>query len=143
MVRYSKEPDNQSKAAKARATYLRVHYKHCREIAHAIKGNTAPIFPISSIISTNLKSQHCVAVLKLKKAQSYLSNVLLYKEAIPITKYTGGIGRHAAGKQHKAPGDKVAWPQKATKSFLDLLRNIESNAEVNNNNSVRLLFAAS
>lgn len=55
--------------------------------------------------------------------------MLLYKEAIPFTKYTGGIGRHAAGKQHKAPGDKVAWPQKATKSFLDLLRNIESNAE--------------
>jgi large subunit ribosomal protein L17e len=106
MVRYSKEPDNITKAAKARASYLRVHYKHCREIAHAIKG------------------------LKLKKAQTYLSNVLQYKEAIPYTKYTGGIGRHAAGKQHKAPGDKVSWPQKATKSFLDLLRNIEANAEV-------------
>lgn len=67
--------------------------------------------------------------MKLKKAQTYLANVLQYKEGIPITKYTGGIGRHAAGKQHKAPGDKVAWPQKATKAFLDLLRNIESNAE--------------
>lgn len=81
-------------------------------------------FAISQINSS------CFSGLKLKKAQSYLSNVLLYKEAIPIKKYTGGIGRHAAGKQHKAPGDKVAWPQKATKSFLDLLRNIESNAEV-------------
>jgi len=102
---YLKELDNKEKAAKARGTHIRVHFKHCREIGHAIKG------------------------LKLSKAKSYLENVLLYKEAIPYTKYTGGIGRHAIGKRYKAPGDKVSWPQKATKSFLDLLRNIESNAE--------------
>jgi large subunit ribosomal protein L17e len=64
------------------------------------------------------------------KAKSYLENVLSYKDAIPITKYTGGIGRHAIGKKYKAPGDKVSWPQKATKTFLDLLTNIGSNAEV-------------
>ncbi len=93
-------------AAKARGTHLRVHFKHCREIGHAIKG------------------------MGLTKARNYLQNVLLYKEAIPFTKYTGGIGRHAVGKQYNAPGDKVSWPQKATKTFLDLLRNIESNAEV-------------
>jgi large subunit ribosomal protein L17e len=93
-------------AAKAKGTHLRVHFKHCREIGHAIKG------------------------LKLTKAKAYLENVLLYKEAIPFTKYTAGIGRHAVGKQYKAPGDKVGWPQKATKTFLDLLRNVESNAEV-------------
>ena len=51
-----------------------------------------------------------------------------YKEAIPFTKYTGGIGRHAVAKQYKAAGDKVAYPQKATKVFLDLLTNIEGNA---------------
>ncbi len=96
-----------SSAAKARGTHLRVHFKHCREIGHAIKG------------------------LQLNKAKAYLENVLLYKAAIPFTKYTGGIGRHAVGKQYNAPGDKVSWPQKATKTFLDLLRNIESNAEVN------------
>eukprot|EP01038_Epipyxis_sp_PR26KG_P004029 gene4029-5765_t len=105
MVRYSKEPSNGVKAAKARGTHLRIHFKHCREIGNAIKG------------------------LKISKAKSYLENVLVYKEAIPITKYTGGIGRHSAGKKYKACGDKVAWPQKATKTFLDLLRNIESNAE--------------
>lgn len=90
--------------AKARADYLRVHYKHCREIANAIKGKV------------------------VGKAKSYLRDVLEYKSAIPFTKYTGGIGRHAVGKQYKAPGDKVSWPQKATKVFLDLLTNIESNA---------------
>ena len=56
--------------------------------------------------------------------------MLLYKDAIPFTKYTGGIGRHAVGKNYNAPGDKVAWPQKATKTFLDLLTNIASNSEV-------------
>jgi Ribosomal protein L22p/L17e len=93
-------------AAKAKGTHLRVHYKHCREIGNAIKGRS------------------------LLKAKSYLENVLLYKEAIPFTKYTGGIGRHSAAKQYKTPGDKVAWPQKATKTFLDLLTNLESNATV-------------
>lgn len=59
-----------------------------------------------------------------------MEDVLQFKEAIPFTKYTGGIGRHAIGKKYKAPGDKVSWPQKATRTFLDLLRNVASNAEV-------------
>ncbi|KAJ1440792.1 ribosomal protein L22/L17 [Ochromonadaceae sp. CCMP2298] len=105
MVKYSHDPDNAVKAAKAKGTHLRVHFKHCREIGEAIKGRT------------------------IAKARSYLENVLAFKEAIPFTKYTGGIGRHAVGKQYKACGDKVGFPQKATKTFLDLLRNIESNAE--------------
>jgi large subunit ribosomal protein L17e len=90
--------------AKARGEHIRVHYKHCREIAKAINGQN------------------------VGKAKAYLENVLLYKEAIPITKYTGGTGRHAQAKQMKVAGDKVAWPQKATKVFLDLLTNIQSNA---------------
>ncbi len=106
MVRYSKDVATETKAAKARGNHLRIHYKHTREIAHAIKGKT------------------------VEAAQKYLNNVLQYKEAIPFTKYTGGIGRHAIAKQYKAPGDKVSWPQKATKTFLDLLVNISSNAEV-------------
>lgn len=93
-------------AVKARGTHIRVHYKHCREISHAIKG------------------------MKLNRAKTYLEEVLVHKSAIPFTKYTGGIGRHAVGKQYKAPGDKVAFPEKATRVFLDLLRNVESNAEV-------------
>lgn len=94
-------------AVKARGSHIRVHYKHCREISHAIKG------------------------MGLNKAKVYLGNVLTHKAAIPFTKYTGGIGRHAVGKQYKAPGDKCAFPEKATRVFLDLLRNLESNAEVN------------
>lgn len=92
-------------AAKACGTHLRVHFKQCREIGNAIKGRT------------------------LTNAQAYLENVLQFKEAIPFTKYTGGIGRHAVGKKYKAVGDKVSWPQKATRTFIDLLRNVQSNAE--------------
>ena len=84
---------------------MRVHYKHCREIAHAIKG------------------------MGLKRAQIYLKNVLAYKEAIPLTKYKGGRSRHAQAKAFKTPGDSCFWPQKATKSFLDLLTNIQANCE--------------
>ena len=104
MGKYSKVVDNDVKAAKARGNHLRVHFKHCREIGEAIKG------------------------MKLAKAQAYLNDVLQFKSAIPFTKYTGGIGRHAVGKQFKAPGDKCGWPIKATKTFLDLLVNVQSNA---------------
>lgn len=82
---------------------MRVHYKHCREIAQAIKGRS------------------------LENAKQYLTNVTQYTEAIPFTKYTGGIGRHSAAHKYKTPGDKVSWPQKATKTFIDLLTNITSN----------------
>ncbi len=68
--------------------------------------------------------------MNLKKAQAYLADVIVQKAAIPFTKYTGGTGRHAVGKQYKSPGDKCGFPVKATKSFLDLLKNVESNAEV-------------
>jgi large subunit ribosomal protein L17e len=84
---------------------LRVHYKHCREICSAIKG------------------------MQLTKAKTYLENVLVQKDGIPFTKYTGGIGRHAVAKKYKVSGDKVGFPTKATKSFLDMLRNLESNVE--------------
>ena len=83
-----------------------MHYKHCREICAALKGRN------------------------LVKAQTYLRDVLVQKAGIPVTKYTGGIGRHAVAKQYKVAGDKVAFPTKATKAFLDLLRNVEANAEV-------------
>lgn len=93
-------------AAKARGNHLRIHFKHTREIGKSIVGKS------------------------VGKAKTYLENVLQFKEAIPVTKYTGGIGRHSIGKKYKAPGDKVSWPQKATRTFLDLLTNIESNATV-------------
>lgn len=107
MVAYTKTLAVPEKAAKASISHLRVHYKHCREIAQAIKGR------------------------KVENAMGYLENVLQYKEAIPFTKYNGSTGRHAQGKQLNQAGSQCGWPQKATKSFVDLLKNLVSNAKAN------------
>ncbi|KAI9907457.1 hypothetical protein PsorP6_004097 [Peronosclerospora sorghi] len=106
MPSYSQEPEDAQRAAKARGSHLRVHFKHCREVCHAIKG------------------------MPLNKAKGYLEAVLEYKQAVPFTKFTGGCGRHAQGKLRGAAGDKCKWPQKATKIILDLVKNAEANAEV-------------
>ena len=82
MVRYSVEPDAAVPHSKSRGSHLRVHFKHCREIAHHIQGMEAG------------------------KAKKFLEDVLAFKSIVPFTKYTGGIGRKAMAKQHKSPGDK-------------------------------------
>ncbi|OQR92834.1 60S ribosomal protein L17-2 [Thraustotheca clavata] len=99
MPSYSQEPEDQSRSAKSRGSHLRVHFKHCREVCHTIKG------------------------------LPFLDAVLEKKAAVPFTKFTGGVGRHAQGKILNAPGDKCRWPQKATKIILDLVKNAEANAE--------------
>jgi large subunit ribosomal protein L17e len=106
MGAYSAEPTDAVKSSKARGQHIRVHFKHCREILHTIKG------------------------MKLTKAKSFLEAVVNYKQAVPFTKFTGGCGRHAQGKLMKAAGDKCKWPQKATKVILDLVKNAQANAEV-------------
>ena len=68
--------------------------------------------------------------MKLPRAKAFLEDVLQFKQAIAFTKFTGGCGRHAQGKLRKSAGDKVRWPQKATKIVLDLLKNAEANAEM-------------
>ena len=105
MVRYSVEPDVPEKTSKSRGSHLRVHFKHCREIAHYTSG------------------------MNVQKAIKILDDVLEFKHIIPFVKYTGGIGRKAMAKQCKAPGSKGRWPVKATAVYRDLLRNALSNAE--------------
>eukprot|EP00536_Pseudo-nitzschia_multiseries_P013183 jgi/Psemu1/309680/fgenesh1_kg.544_\ len=105
MVRYSVEPDVPEKVSKARGSHLRIHYKHCREIAAYTKG------------------------MKAAKALKHLDDVLQYKAVIPFVKYTGGIGRKGMAKQVNAPGDKGRWPVKATAVYRDLLLNCMANAE--------------
>jgi len=105
MVRYSVEPEVPEKTSKSRGSHLRVHFKHCREIAHYTKG------------------------MKVNVALKKLDDVLAFKGVIPFVKYTGGIGRKAMAKQCKAPGSKGRWPVKATAVYKDLLSNAVSNAE--------------
>jgi large subunit ribosomal protein L17e len=105
MVRYSVNPEVPEKTSKTRGKGLRVHFKHCREIAHYTKG------------------------MKVEKALKHLDQVLKFKAIIPFVKYTGGIGRKAMAKQVKAPGSKGRWPIKATAVYVDLLKNAVANAE--------------
>ena len=105
MVRYSVEPDVPEKTSKARGSHLRVHFKHCRNIAHYTKG------------------------MNVNKALKHLDNVLAFKSVIPFVRYTGGIGGTAQAKQVKAPGNRGRWPVKATAVYRDLLKNAVANAE--------------
>jgi large subunit ribosomal protein L17e len=105
MVRYSVEPEVPEKTSKSRGSHLRVHYKHCREIANHTKG------------------------MNVSKALKFLDDVLAFKAVVPFVKYTGGCGRKAQAKQSKVPGSKGRWPVKATAVYKDLLRNAVANAE--------------
>ena len=58
-------------AVKSRGTNLRVHYKHCREIAAAVAGKN------------------------LQASIKYLRDVVDHKRIIPFRVHTGGVGRHA------------------------------------------------
>jgi len=107
MPKYSKEPENSTKSCKASGSDLRVHFKNTAVTAAAIRG------------------------MSLKKAKSYLEDVVVKKQAIPFRFFNGCIGRHAQAKN--APGSNATqcrWPTKSCKFLLHLLKNAESNAEV-------------
>merc|ERR1719331_3784699 len=104
MVKYAKEPANAAKTCKARGSDLRVHFKNTREAAQAIKGMT------------------------LKKAKSYLEDVLEHKQTIPFRRFMGGVGRHPQAKMYNHTQSR--WPKKSCVFLQSLLRNAESNAEV-------------
>mmetsp|Transcript_5266 Transcript_5266/g.4928 ORF Transcript_5266/g.4928 Transcript_5266/m.4928 type:complete len:195 (-) Transcript_5266:45-629(-) len=105
MTRYSVEPDAALATCKSRGSHLRIHYKHCREIAHHIHGMPAD------------------------KALRFLDDVMAFKAVVPFVKYTGGIGRKAMAKQCKSPGNNGRWPVKATAVVKDLLQNAVANGE--------------
>jgi len=104
MVKYSREPENPVKAAKARASDLRTSFKNMRETAMAIKG------------------------MELGKAKHYLNKVLQKKDCIPLRRFSGSAGRTREAKNHKHHGP-ARFPVKSVAHLLDLLTNAESNAE--------------
>jgi len=104
MGKYSREPVDAAKAAKARGSNLRVHFKNTRETAQAIKG------------------------MSLKRAKAYLNNVIHHKEAIPFRRFIHCVGRTSQVAVFGATQGR--WPEKSARFLLDLLQNAESNAEV-------------
>ena len=119
MVRYSVEPANPEKTSRSRGSHLRVHFKHCREIAFHTSGMEAT------------------------KAMRFLDDVLAFKSVVPFVRFTGGIGRKAQAKQSKTPGSKGRWPVKATQVYKDLLQNAIANARENNPDCNRIRKQAS
>merc|ERR1712111_334156 len=103
MGRYAAEPDNATKAAKAKGSNLRVHFKNTRETAQAIKK------------------------MPLHRATAYLKNVINKSEIIPFRRFMGGVGRHAQAKVHGTCQGR--WPKKSAEFLLHLMKNAESNAE--------------
>ena len=101
---YTIEPSNPAKSSKAMGADLRVHFKNTRETAMAVKG------------------------MSLKRAKEFLNNVIAKKEAVPFRRFSGGVGRHAQGKQWGVT--LCRWPQKSAKHVLYLLKNAEAHAEV-------------
>jgi ribosomal protein L22 len=67
--------------------------------------------------------------MKLQKALSYLEAVKDHKQAIPFRRFNGGIGRTAQAKEFGVT--TARWPVKSVEFVTDLLKNAQSNAEVN------------
>lgn len=66
--------------------------------------------------------------MQVKRAKRFLVNVMHHKEAVPFTRYKYGIGHNAQGNEwHTA---QTGFPVKASRVFLELIRNCESNARV-------------
>merc|ERR1712156_494892 len=105
MVKYSRQPAEPTKSAKCKVADLRAHYKNTYEVARSVKG------------------------WNLKKAITYMENVLEHKQIIPFRKYCGGVGRHAQVKQFKHTQGR--WPEKSVKTVRELLINLKANAASN------------
>ena len=65
--------------------------------------------------------------MKLKKAMSYLNDVLDHKHCIPFRRFTKHIGRTAQAKAFKLSQGR--WPEKSVKAVQSLLKNVHANAE--------------
>jgi len=103
MVKYNHTAENPNKVAKARGSDLRVHFKNTYETSRALFG------------------------MPLKKAMRYMEDVLEHKRCVPFHRYCDGVGRTAQAREfHHSQG---RWPKKSCQFMLDLLKNVESNAE--------------
>jgi len=115
MVRYAAVPNNPSKCAKSRGSFLRVSFKNTRETAQAINR------------------------MKLSRAIAYLENVKGHREAVPMRRYAGSTGRCAQGKQFGV--SRARWPEKSAEFLLGLLRNAEANADTKGLDSSSLVIS--
>ncbi len=124
-----------------------MHFKNTREVGvlgchdgqgrlHCTVGSTtdcacltpAEIRPLCC--PAPLQAAFSLRKMELNKAKKYLEDVLGHKRAIPFRRYSGNVGRTAQAKNEGAPAGQARWPAKSCEFLLNLLKNAESNAEV-------------
>ena len=108
--RYSIEPRDEEKVAKASLRESSISYKHAVEIARELRG------------------------MLVDEAKKYLEDVMAMKRAIPFKRYNKKVPhRRGLYKWHSG-----RYPVKAAKYFLKLLDNLENNAEYKGLDTSRL-----
>ncbi|AFK50756.1 50S ribosomal protein L22P [Thermogladius calderae 1633] len=95
---------DESKIAKAVRYDIPVSIKYMREVVSVLRG------------------------MKLKDAKTLLENVVKLKEPIPFRRYHGKVS-HKRGLADKYGWPAGRYPVKAAKFLLELLENVEANAE--------------
>jgi len=101
---YSLKLRDESKIAKAVRYDIPVSIKYMREVAATIKG------------------------LKLKDARRLLEDVIKLKQPIPFRRYFGKVS-HKRGLARKYGWPAGRYPVKAARFMLEILDNVEANAE--------------
>merc|ERR1711887_313143 len=102
MAKFCAKPKNASKAAVTRQSDLRVSFKNTHATVKRLKG------------------------MSLDRAKTFLKNVLSRKECVPFFRFNSGVGQCAQAKQWK--NNQGRWPAKSARYALDLLTNLENNA---------------
>lgn len=83
------------------------------------------------LLPSPVQAAFALRKMELIKAKKYLEDVLAHKRAIPFRRYSGNVGRTGQAKNEGAPAGQARWPAKSAEFLLNLLKNAESNAEVN------------
>ncbi|XP_015396407.1 60S ribosomal protein L17-like [Panthera tigris] len=105
MVRSSLDPENPMKSCKSRGSRVFTFtFRNTCETVHAIK------------------SMH------IQKATKNLKDVTFQKQCMPFCGYNGGVGRCAQAKQWG--WTQAQWPKKSAEFLLHMLKNAESNDEL-------------
>lgn len=103
MSHYSLDPENATKSCKSRRSNVGVHLKGSCETAQATKG------------------------VHICKATRYL-RCHFTEQCVPFRHYDGGVGRCAQAKWWGCT--QGPWPKKSAEIWLHVLKNAESNAEL-------------
>ena len=100
-IRYSYQPADETKAAKAMGYEMPISFKHAVEICRELRGK------------------------KIEEAKKILEDVIALRRPIPFKKYKKKVA-HKSGLHKWYAG---RYPQKAAKYILKVLKNLEANAE--------------